>query len=1092
MKNLVLLLFVLVSVLAYPSERDDVLWRLNHLNAENYRSSLLYLENKYGEEFSPGRKWESALTNLQENKTLYVTGLQENDNEILSKVKGLFSILDKAMLCNPLIKDKHVLVLRRFMGERARLCMGAEAGLAPSNFQNNSEISNPKDGWKNDFAMLKNIGKSADIESVYRPEKNTILNDPELYFDGSKILYSSIGSNDRWHLFELCLKDKSVRQVTPEYYKDFDSFDGCYTADDKYIFCSTGTFLGLPCTNGGNKMCGLFLYDPKTDKTRQLTFDQDSNWDPVILPNGKIMYQRWEYADLPHSNSRIIFTMNPDGTEQRAYYGSNSYFPTSAWGIRPIPDSPSQFIATISGHHSTTRAGRLMIFDTNKGRKEADGVLGEIPYFEEKVYPIVRDRLPDGVYPYFLHPFPLDDKYHLVVMKPLWNSLWGLYLVDTFNNITLVYEEEGTSVFNPIVVQETKRPNVIPNKVDMSLDYSTVFIQDIYLGEGLKGIPRGTVKKLRVGSYSFSPHGQGGLLGTIGMDGPWDIKQIEGTVDVEKDGSAMFKIPANTPIFIQPLDEDGKAVQLMRSWLTGMPGEIVSCIGCHEDQRMIPQPKPCIASKKKPQTIAEWKGQARGFSFEDEVQPILNKYCVQCHNGSDKDIPSFKGGKMISDWSSQISGASWGGFGGRFSESYANLHRYVRRPGIESDMNILVPMDVHADQTELIQILKKGHHGIEVNKDDMDNIVCWIDFNAPYYGRREDIPESDNSTVKRSVEMRKLYAEMFQTKERKMGTALKDDTCVVKPMPQIIEEGCDSVKNWPMKNAADVQTWLGCYRKTIEIDDGIYINMIKVPAGKFIMGSTRNKDEMPKCEVNIDRSFWIAEFEVSNQLYRLYDPKHDSRTEHRHGYQFGRKGYSLNEENQPVVRVSWKEAMDFCKWLSKKTGLNFNLPTEAQWEWACRAGSDKEYSFGDMGADFSNYSNLGDIKLKEYAACTAYKNYESVRIIDNPNKYDDWVPRDNQFNDGYFVSAPVGFYRANAWDIYDMHGNVWEWTRSAYMPYPYDENDGRNDIDNENCERVVRGGSWYDRPHRATSSYRVSYRNYQKVFNVGFRIVLED
>ena len=410
MKNLVLSLFVLISVLAYPSERGDVLWRLNHLNAENYRSSLLYLENKYGKEFSPGRKWESALANLQENRTLYVTGLQENDNEILSKVKGLFSILDKAMLCNPLIKDKPVLVLRRFMGERARLCMGAEAGLAPSNFQNNSEISNPKDGWKNDFAMLKNIGKSVDIESVYRPEKNTILNDPELYFDGSKILYSSIGSSDRWHLFELCLKDKSVRQVTPEYYKDFDSFDGCYTADDKYIFCSTGTFLGLPCTNGGNKMCGLFLYDPKTDKTRQLTFDQDSNWDPVILPNGKIMYQRWEYADLPHSNSRIIFTMNPDGTEQRAYYGSNSYFPTSAWGIRPVPDSPSQFIATISGHHSTTRAGRLMIFDTNKGRKEADGVLGEIPYFEEKVYPIVRDRLPDGVYPYFLHIFSTSSR----------------------------------------------------------------------------------------------------------------------------------------------------------------------------------------------------------------------------------------------------------------------------------------------------------------------------------------------------------------------------------------------------------------------------------------------------------------------------------------------------------------------------------------------------------------------------------------------------------------------------------------------------------------------------------------------------------
>lgn len=1091
MKNLTLLLLVLISSLVHASNKNDILWRLNQFDSDNYYESLHYLEMTFGKEFIPGNKWKSAMSLLQKNREIYIDGIKKNDNKVLLEVQDLLSVLDKAMLANPLIKDKAIFAIRRFMGERARYCMGAEAGLAPSNFQNNSEISNPKYGWKNDFVILNDIGKSVNLKSVYQPQSNTILNDPELYFDGNKILYSSIGTNDRWHLFELNLTDGTTKQVTPESYRDFDSFDGCYTADDKYIFCATGTFLGLPCTNGGNKMCGLFLYDPRTDKTRQLTYDQDSNWDPVILPNGKILYQRWEYADLPHSNSRIVFTMNPDGTEQKAYYGSNSYFPTSAWGIRPIPNVSSQFVATISGHHSTSRAGRLMVFDTNMGRKEADGVLGEIPYWGKKVYPIVRDRLPDGVFPYFLHPYPLNDKYYLVVMKPSWNSLWGLYLVDTFNNISLIYEEEGASIFNPIVIQKIKRPNVIPDKVNMDLDYSTVFIQDIYLGEGLKGIPRGTIKKLRVGSYSFSPHGQGGLLGTIGMDGPWDIKQIEGTVNVEQDGSVMFRVPANTPIFVQPLDEDGKAVQLMRSWFTGMPGEIVSCIGCHEDQRTVPQPKPCLASKKKPQMIMEWKGEARGFSFENEVQPILDKYCVQCHNGVDKGIPSFKKGKKITNWSSQISGAAWGNFGGNFSESYANLHRYVRRPGIESDMDILVPMDVHADQTELIQILKKGHHGVELNKEDLENIICWIDFNAPYHGRREDIPDSDNETVKRSVEMRKLYAEMFQTKPRKLGETLVLHIDTVKPLRKYIEKGIDSIKNWPLVKAADVQTWLGCYRKRVEVDKDICINMIKVPVGSFVMGSTRNEDEMPMCEVNIDKSFWIAEVEVSNELYRLFDPKHDSRTEHRHGYQFGRKGYTLNDDNQPVVRVSWKEAMAFCKWLSDKTGMNFNLPTEAQWEWACRAGSDKAYSFGDLGTDFSNYSNMGDIKLKEYAACTAYKNYESVRIIDNPNQYDDWVPRDNTYNDGYFVSAPVGNYRANVWDIYDMHGNVWEWTRSAYMPYPYKDSDGRNEIDSE-CERVVRGGSWYDRPYKGTSSYRLAYRNYQKVFNVGFRVVLEE
>ena len=183
--------------------------------------------------------------------------------------------------------------------------------------------------------------------------------------------------------------------------------------------------------------------------------------------------------------------------------------------------------------------------------------------------------------------------------------------------------------------------------------------------------------------------------------------------------------------------------------------------------------------------------------------------------------------------------------------------------------------------------------------------------------------------------------------------------------------------------------------------------------------------------------------------------------------------------------------MDFCHWLSGKTGLQFTLPDEAQWEWACRAGSSTPFWFGGQDADFSPYANMGDIKLKEFAACTAYKFYESARIIENPNKYDDWIPRDTTYNDGGFVSEPVGRYIRNPWELFDMHGNVWEWTRSAYKPYPYRADDGRNDpATAPGVKRVVRGGSWYDRPFRNTSSFRLPYRDYQKVYNVGFRVVM--
>jgi formylglycine-generating enzyme required for sulfatase activity len=277
----------------------------------------------------------------------------------------------------------------------------------------------------------------------------------------------------------------------------------------------------------------------------------------------------------------------------------------------------------------------------------------------------------------------------------------------------------------------------------------------------------------------------------------------------------------------------------------------------------------------------------------------------------------------------------------------------------------------------------------------------------------------------------------------------------------------------------------------IPVSDGISLELVKVPAGQFIMGSENNPDEMPQTSVKIEKSFWIGRFEITNKQFRAFDSEHDSRDEHRHGYQFGRKGYSLNHPDQPAVRISWQQAMDFCKWLTEKTGYKFSLPTEAQWEWACRAGSKNDYSFGQFGSDYSRFANLGDITLREYAACTAYKNYESVRILDQAGKYDDWVPRDTVYDDRGFVSEQVGRYRNNPWELSDMHGNVWEWTLSQYKTFPYSDTDGRNEtLSGSTPKRVVRGGSWYDRPFRATSSYRLYYRDYQKVFNVGFRVVM--
>jgi formylglycine-generating enzyme required for sulfatase activity len=242
----------------------------------------------------------------------------------------------------------------------------------------------------------------------------------------------------------------------------------------------------------------------------------------------------------------------------------------------------------------------------------------------------------------------------------------------------------------------------------------------------------------------------------------------------------------------------------------------------------------------------------------------------------------------------------------------------------------------------------------------------------------------------------------------------------------------------------------------------VKLDLVKVPGGQL------NGQKVA--------AFWIGKTEITNEQFRRFSTRHDSRDESRHGYQFGRRGYDMNRNRQPAVRVSWNEAQAFARWLETTHSLSAELPNGLQWEWACRAGAATAFPFGEIDADYSAHANLGDQTLREFAACTARDNYHKAEPITNPNRYDDWIPRDDRFNDSALVTRDVGSYQPNAWGLHDMIGNACDWTSDTTK-------DGR---------RIARGGSWRDRPQRATAATRWIYQPYQRVFNVGFRIVLRE
>ncbi|GAH67915.1 unnamed protein product, partial [marine sediment metagenome] len=157
---------------------------------------------------------------------------------------------------------------------------------------------------------------------------------------------------------------------------------------------------------------------------------------------------------------------------------------------------------------------------------------------------------------------------------------------------------------------------------------------------------------------------------------------------------------------------------------------------------------------------------------------------------------------------------------------------------------------------------------------------------------------------------------------------------------------------------------MGAFEKAIDLGNGVTMKLVRIPAGEFVMGSgDGDVDERPPSCVSVRRNFWMGAFEVTNEQYHRFDPDHNS------GYFTKRyqgpdgPGLSLGGPKQPVVRVSWQQAFAFCRWLSQKTGMCFTLPTEAQWEYACRAGSQTPLCYGELEADFSAYANVADKAL---------------------------------------------------------------------------------------------------------------------------------
>jgi formylglycine-generating enzyme required for sulfatase activity len=285
----------------------------------------------------------------------------------------------------------------------------------------------------------------------------------------------------------------------------------------------------------------------------------------------------------------------------------------------------------------------------------------------------------------------------------------------------------------------------------------------------------------------------------------------------------------------------------------------------------------------------------------------------------------------------------------------------------------------------------------------------------------------------------------------------------------------------------------------------IGMKLTLIPAGEFQMGGREsaeqtaallNKDlgeaigtgicdnEYPQHHVRITRPFFLGTYHLTRGQFRQFvvATKYKTDAEKDGKGAWGYTGEVLDErvkfswqntgfeqpDDHPVVNVSWNDALAFCQWLSRKEGKTYRLPTEAEWEYACRAGTTTLYSCGNDPETLAQVGNVLDATAK------AKFPYLTSAI---------------KASDGYAFTAPVGHFRSNAFGLFDMHGNAWQWCADRYdaayyAASPADDPQGPH----LGSEHVFRGGSWYDWAGCCRSAYRCGLTPEARCVNLGFRV----
>ena len=540
---------------------------------------------------------------------------------------------------------------------------------------------------------LRTLDLATGKVTVLIEDESGTFRDPAVHYDGKTILFSyRKGGTAPFHLWEIQSDGSGLRQLT---FGIYDDIEPCWLPDDSVVFVSGRARRYVNCWV--TQVATLYSCDREGQKIRPISANIEHDNTPCVLSDGRMVFQRWEYVDRSQVHYHHLWSVNPDGTGQTVYYGN-----MRPGGVfidpQPIPGSNRIVFVNSPSHGRAEHAGRICTVSERHG-PDGPGALGVVHEAGN-----LRD------------PWALSEDDFLAAQGKNLVHLSGA------GTLTTLYEHDGVELNEPRPLVQRRRERIVPDRIDLSRTTGTLILTDVTAGRNMGGVKRGQIKKLLILESLPKPINYTGSMEPTSYGGTFTLERILGTVPVEKDGSARFEVPANRALILIALDREGKAVKRMQSFLSVMPGEETSCIGCHEDRLHAPHDLKTgrtEAMERPPSRISPLPGIPDVVDYPRDVQPILDKHCVECHNPKKRDA-----GMILT-----------GDHGPVYSHSYYTLSAtYQFSDGQNLPESNYPPYGLGDAASPIMKMLNGEHHQVQLSRDEVEMIRHWIHCGAPYIG----------------------------------------------------------------------------------------------------------------------------------------------------------------------------------------------------------------------------------------------------------------------------------------------------------------------------------------------------------------------